>query len=107
MFSKEVMTNYVKAIQKQYELTNAIEGALRKIDSDNQLMGLVSGELSSAVDQMLLEVMGAEKFDWLSWWMWDCDFGTKNTVVTYVDGKNVDVADFSVLYDEFFVDKVE
>jgi len=33
--------------------------------------------------------------------MWECDFGTKHTVVTFRDGDDVDAADFSVLYDRF------
>jgi hypothetical protein len=66
----------------------------------------MSNEMLFSIDNILTEILGKEKFEWLSWWMWETDFGTKNTKVTYVDNDIViDVINFTILYDEFLVSK--
>lgn len=53
-------------------------------------------------DNILRDWLGETNYEELMWWMWDTEFGKKNTEVTFPDNRVVDVTSFDVLYNEMF-----
>lgn len=50
--------------------------ALRTLGSDNQIIDLCEPVLV-AYRKLLIQTIGPELMDWLDWWMYECDMGTK------------------------------
>jgi hypothetical protein len=53
-----------------------INRALCSLGSDNQVFGLAE-PLEGAYTKLVQELLGSELFEWLMWWMYETDCGTK------------------------------
>lgn len=62
--------------------------ALQTLGSDNQVFGLAE-PIEGAYTELVAELIGPELFDWLMWWMYECDHGTKKMEFT-IDGTEYD-----------------
>jgi hypothetical protein len=102
--SKETLEMYVLSIKKNNNIIEALNSSLRELDGENSLFSLMSNDMLVSIDKILTEILGKEKFEWLSWWMWETNFGEKNTIVIYPDKTIVNVNNFSTLYNSFLVD---
>lgn len=65
-----------------------LDKALRTLGSDNQIIDLCEPILV-AYRKLLTEVIGLQLMDWLDWWMYETDYGTKAMEFT-IDGNNYD-----------------
>lgn len=68
--------DYCMAMILQRANNERLDMALQLINPDNQVFGLadaVEGPYTKLVEQLL----GPELFEWLMWWMYECDHGTK------------------------------
>jgi hypothetical protein len=45
-----------------------------------------------------LEKLSGDIDEWISWWIWDTDFGVKNNEVTFKDGKKKKIITVEDLY---------
>lgn len=54
-----------------------VNKALGTLGQDNMLFSL-SEPLESAYTNAVKELIGEDLFDWLMYWMWECDMGTKD-----------------------------
>lgn len=63
-------------IKLQRELEHQLDKSLQLLNPDNQVFGLadaVEGPYTDLVEQLL----GPELWDWLLWWIYETDWGTK------------------------------
>lgn len=68
-------------MQTQRANDDRLDTALRCINPDNQIFGLadaIEGPYTALVQTLLT----SELFDWLMWWMYETDCGTKNMEFT-------------------------
>jgi hypothetical protein len=98
MLSEETLLKYIDGVKYQNEIENEFTTVLSKFDSDNYNVAFVSYKLSHAFDAILIETIGKDKFDWLMWWMFDSEFGTKHYMVT-IEDKEDNVSNFSDFYE--------
>lgn len=68
--------DYAQAVITQSAGETMLDKALRALGSDNQIIDLCEPILV-AYRRLLLQTIGPELMDWLDWWMYECDHGTK------------------------------
>ena len=56
-----------------------LDKALRTLGSDNQIIDLCEPVLV-AYRRLLTTTIGVQMMDWLDWWMYETDYGTKAMV---------------------------
>lgn len=61
---------------KQSAGEDMLDKALRTLGSDNQIIDLCEPILV-AYRKLLTTYIGQEMMDWLDWWMYETDYGTK------------------------------
>lgn len=67
---------YAQAIIQQQAAEDALSKALRTLGSDNQIIDLCS-PLRHGYRNLLSRTVGENIYDWLEWWMYETDHGTK------------------------------
>lgn len=72
----QIAYNYCQAMLTQRAREDAVAKALSCINPDNQIFGLADA-VEGPYTQLVSELLGPELFDWLMWWMYETDHGTK------------------------------
>lgn len=105
MISKHILKEYVEATMEQEESVDELSRVLQLFSDDNSVTTLMKYRLYSAIDDIILEVMGQSKFNTLMWWMYECiDRNGIRTAVIETDGIKHDVTDFDAFYDLLLVE---
>jgi hypothetical protein len=68
--------NYAQAIIVQQAGEEALSRAVAALGSDNTVVDLC-GPLRHGYRNLLIQTIGEHLYEWLEWWMWECDHGTK------------------------------
>lgn len=68
--------DYAMATIKQSAGESLLDQALRALGSDNQIIDLCEPILV-LYRKLLTQTIGPEMMDWLDWWMYETDYGTK------------------------------
>ena len=68
--------------------------ALRTLGSDNQIIDLCEPILV-AYRKLLTQYIGPELMDWLDWWLYECDMGTKD-MRFYIEGTEYNPQDMTL-----------
>lgn len=84
----KIAANYATALKQQSSAEGAIHQAFQALGSDNQIFSLAE-PIEGAYTQLVTELLGPELFEWLMWWMYECDFGTKAGYF-HIDGVDYD-----------------
>jgi len=84
----QIAYNYCQAMITQRAREDAVGKALAYINSDNQIFGLADA-VEGPYTELVAELLGPELFDWLMWWMYETEHGTKR-MGFIVDGKEYD-----------------
>jgi hypothetical protein len=72
----QIAYNYCMAHIQQRAGEAQLNTALLALGSDNQVFGLAE-PLEGAYTNLVQEILGPELFEWLMWWMYETDCGTK------------------------------
>lgn len=70
----EIAYNYMFATRDQYEAEQVLNKALQGLSRDNHIISL-SSKVDNAYTDLVARLLGEELSDWLSWYMWEADFG--------------------------------
>ena len=73
----QIAYNYCQAMITQRAREEMVGKALACINPDNQIFGLADA-VEGPYTELVAELLGPELFDWLMWWMYECDHGTQN-----------------------------
>jgi hypothetical protein len=74
--SHKIASNYLTAMIAQRSGEQQVSQAFASLGSDNSIFGLAE-PLEGAYTELVAELLGPELFDWLMWWMYETDCGTK------------------------------
>lgn len=69
--------NYAMACKQQEAQEDIINAAFVGLGSDNQILSLAT-PLKEAYTDLVARTIGPELSDWLSWWMYETDYGSLN-----------------------------
>jgi hypothetical protein len=72
----QIAYNYAMANIKQSAAVDQLNTALRALGSDNYLFSLCE-PLESAYTTLVADLLGPELWDWLTWWMYETDNGSR------------------------------
>lgn len=72
----KIAYDYCMAIITQRAGEDHVNKALGTLGQDNMLFSL-SEPLEAAYTNAVKELIGEQLFEWLMWWMWECDMGMK------------------------------
>lgn len=102
--TKSVVQQYVTAVQSQYDKEFALFNALRSFCPDNYIFSM-SNDVIDAYSELIKTIIGKNNFDWVSWWMWETDFG-QNSTAFYIHEKQYDPSGmtFSEFWDLVYVE---
>jgi hypothetical protein len=84
----QIAYNYCMANIKQSAAVDQINTALRSLGSDNYLFSICE-PLESAYTTLVADLLGPELWDWLTWWMYETDNGSRQ-MQFYIDGVEYD-----------------
>jgi len=76
MNNHKIASNYLHALHVQRDAETQFNQALQALGSDNQTFGLAE-PIEDAYNQLVQEILGPELWEWLMWWMYETDSGTK------------------------------
>jgi hypothetical protein len=96
---KEKFVQFLDDLQELYRIESEMTAVFMKLNSDfNQIS---FGKFESLIVKLLEEVMQDEN-EWISWWIYEADFGKKTKIansVTIEVGKKFPLKDAGDLYD--------
>ena len=72
----KIAYDYAMAHIKQSAAIDQLNTALRSLGSDNYMFSLCE-PLEAEYTNQVEELLGPELWDWLTWWMYETDHGTK------------------------------
>lgn len=72
----QIAYNYAMAHIQQSAGIDQLNTALRSLGSDSYLFSLCE-PIERAYAELVEELLGSELFQWLMWWMYETDHGTK------------------------------
>lgn len=72
----QIAYNYCMAQIAQRAAEERLAQAFQALGSDNQIFGLAE-PIEGAYTELVSELLGPELFDWLMWWMYETDCGSK------------------------------
>lgn len=72
----QIAYDYCQAMITQRAHDDRLNTALSCINPDNQIFGLADA-IEGPYTKLVQQLLGTELFDWLMWWMYECDHGTK------------------------------
>lgn len=93
----QVAYNYVNAMYTQRVYEQQLEVALRSLCCDNAIFSLCE-PIEGPYTELVQQTIGTYLFDWLLWWMYDCDYGTQPYSFSVDGGKTTYTATDLTLY---------
>jgi hypothetical protein len=84
----KIAYNYCMANLQQSAAVEQLNTALGSLGSDNYMFSLCE-PLEAAYTKLVEELLGPELWDWLMWWMYETDYGSK-TMEFSIDGVDYD-----------------
>jgi hypothetical protein len=84
----QIAYDYAMANIKQSAAMDMVNSALRSLGSDNYLFS-VCEPLEAAYTKLVEELLGPELWDWLTWWMYETDNGSRKMEFS-IDGVEYD-----------------
>jgi hypothetical protein len=84
----QIAYDYCMALIKQRAYEDQINVGLQAINPDNCIFGLADA-VEGPYTNLVSDLLGPELFDWLMWWMYECDHGTQN-MGFIIDGTEYD-----------------
>ena len=69
-----IQYDYVQALKTQHILESAVAESLRSLGSDCEYVYL-SKPTQDAYTKMVKTLLTQDQFNWLEYWMYECDFG--------------------------------
>ena len=96
MNPQQIAYDYINAHQVQRCYEDKVNQALQLLNPDNQIFGLCDS-LSTAYDKLVLSTLGEDTFEWLLWWMYECDYGRdpKSFTINHVEYSDVTQLQFT------------
>lgn len=77
----ELVERYVDTVRKHYRYNEAVSSALKLLCQDNEFVS--SGDyLLDSYNITIKKLIGNYLMDWVDWWMYECEFGTKSMTYT-------------------------
>lgn len=98
----KIAITYATALKKQSSAESAVNQVLHALGSDNQIYSLAE-PIENAYTELVTELLGPELFEWLMWWMYETDYGTKSGYFN-IDSKPYDVTTLTL---EQFLETVD
>lgn len=84
----QIAYNYCQAMLTQRVAEERVSKAFEALGMDNQVFSL-SEPIEGAYTHLVRTLLGRELFEWLMWWMWECEHGTKS-MEFIIDGTTYD-----------------
>lgn len=114
LLSKEQFVSIIDGIVAAHDVSDQISGIIREsvkrtgndmvVDFFDPFV-LYSGQLNALVKT--LEVMFCDENEWISWWLFECNYGHDKGLLTTAygsDGKNIPMQTSGDLYDQLVAD---
>ncbi len=73
----KIAYDYAMAHIKQSAGMDQLNRAFAALGSDNYVASICE-PLEAAYNELVAELLGPELYDWLMWWMYETDHGTRN-----------------------------
>jgi hypothetical protein len=77
----KIAYDYCMAHLQQSAAVDQFNQALDALGSDNCVFSLCE-PLEAAYTQLVEELLGPQLWDWLMWWMYECDYGSRTLEFT-------------------------
>ena len=84
----KLIYEFAQAILLQDTYEANVSKALRSLGSDNEIVSLAD-PLRNVLNSLMLNLAGPELYEWLMWWIYETEHGTKDMCFT-IDGTKYD-----------------
>jgi hypothetical protein len=83
----QIAVTYADAIKRQTLYETQLATAFGGLGSGNQVLSTCE-PVQHGYSSLVYEILGKDLYDWLEYWMWECDFGTARKQITLTHHKN-------------------
>lgn len=73
---KRIAKEYILANRSEFENIRSLDRAMKKFNPENCVF-FQSTPFSSAYHDLVKEIVGDEPYEWIEWFCWETDFGTR------------------------------
>ena len=94
---KKLIANFIEVHLQEREQLKALNDTLTQIDEENRIFSLIGNDWHMLTENLLIELVGEEAFDWILYYMWECDFGRKDYLKVIVNDKTYNLTTIEVL----------
>lgn len=103
MNKEKIANEYVKAIKNQSDLEDELNKTIQKLGTENCIFSL-SESLREAYSWTIKNILGDDLYDWVEWWMYEAEFGTRPMKFFIPDklGKKIEYNPMDMTFEEFF-----
>jgi hypothetical protein len=98
MNKQKIAHTYAQATKLQGTATHQFNMSLCSLGSDNYVFSLAE-PIESAYTALVEELLGPEPFEWLTWWIYETDYGTQNMTFE-INGQDYDPTQLD--FDQFW-----
>lgn len=95
--SKELIRQFIEVHNSVSAKEVALSDALVAINSDTYLTSIVPEEIDKMMWVMLTTIIGPERADWVSWWLYDA--GQRASMIWDSNGVEIPVNNFEDLWE--------
>ncbi len=66
---KKLIKDYIDAVRSVQQKERVLDSALQSLNADNCITSLIPYEYENIINALLHRLIGADKFDWVLWWI--------------------------------------
>ena len=90
----KIAHDYCTAMKTQRAGEELVSRAFNSLGSDNQIFGLAE-PIEGAYTELVHELLGPVLFEWLMWWMYETEYGTRR-MDFWIDNVEFDPTDMTL-----------
>lgn len=91
----QLVKQYCEARLEETVLEDQLNKAFQRINCDNYIVGLQTPKTSELLEALMEHVAGKQLMDWVYWWIYEADHGTKHFDFT-VDGREYTASELTL-----------
>jgi hypothetical protein len=96
--NKELILEFLAVNNSCSSKQNAVNSALRLLNGDNWIISTVPTEVEELLWKLLTQIIGAEKADWLQWWLYEAE---QKPSVTWKGVNTIPINNFEDLWENW------
>jgi hypothetical protein len=102
MDKKGLCERYIEVINANLDREEKLDLALRAINPDNSIFGLIPESYEMLTNDMFRSLVGESIYDWVTWWLYDTD---QKSSKVWINNEEFNINSFDELWEKVLKDE--